>query len=121
MKRNDLILIVVILVLALLGGGYYYLNREEGAKVVILVDGERFKELPLNQNTSMIIETGNDHINELEIKDGYATIKEANCPDKRCVHQKDIHYEGESLVCMPHQVIVTVEGGETSDLDSVAQ
>ncbi|MDD6450601.1 MAG: NusG domain II-containing protein [Lachnospiraceae bacterium] len=31
-----------------------------------------------------------------------------------------IHADGQSIVCLPHKVVVTVLGGEGSDYDSIA-
>lgn len=42
------------------------------------------------------------------IRDGKADMKEADCPDKLCVHQKAISAENESIVCLPDRVVVTV-------------
>lgn len=54
------------------------------------------------------------------IKDGKADITEADCPDKVCVKQKPISKAGESLVCLPNKIIITVVEGEENELDGVA-
>ena len=121
MKKNDIILIVGIAIIAIVAISYIFLNRKEGAKVIISVGGKVEQEYNLDENQIIQIKTGDDdYDNILEIKDGYATMIEANCPDQICVHQKSISKEGESIVCLPHQVIVTIKGNESSSLDSVA-
>ena len=121
MKKNDIILIIGIAVIAIVAISYIFLNRKEGAKVIISVGGHENQILPLDENKVIEIDSGDDEYNNiLEIKDGYVTMIEANCPDQICVHQKAISKEGESIVCLPHQIIVTIKGNENSSLDSVA-
>ena len=60
-------------------------------------------------------------LNLLIIEDGYAYIKEASCPDGLCVHQGKINKSGEMIVCLPNEVVVTVEGPEDSGVDSVVK
>ena len=38
-----------------------------------------------------------------------AYMKEADCPDKLCVHMKKISQVNETIVCLPNQVILTIE------------
>lgn len=49
------------------------------------------------------------------IRDGKADMKEADCPDKLCVHQKAISAENESIVCLPNRVVVTVTNSKKKD------
>ena len=125
LRRGDLLLFAGFLALALLLFlGYRLFFRNPGAAVEIAVDGKAIKTLPLNQNTTYKITTGSQgssHENILKIKDGYASITEADCPDKLCVHQKKISKKGETLVCLPHKVIVSViSPGAANELDGVA-
>lgn len=119
MKRNDWILISTILVVGAAFLVYMSLNKQEGGKLVVTVHGEIVKELPLLEDTTYTIES-EEGKNILTVKDGYATITEADCPDHICEYQQAIHYDGDMLICLPHQVIVTVEGGEERSIDNVA-
>ena len=47
-------------------------------------------------------------------------MAEASCPDQLCVHQPAIRYHGQTIVCLPHRVSVTIEGGEEAPLDGVS-
>jgi len=55
------------------------------------------------------------------IRDGKADMKEADCPDKLCVHQKAISAENESIVCLPNRVVVTVTNSKKEGMDGFAQ
>lgn len=50
-----------------------------------------------------------DVTNTLVIKGGVADMTSADCPDHLCVKQKAISKEGESIICLPNKVVVTVK------------
>lgn len=116
--RNDLILIFAVLCVALLGILYLYVFRGEGDTVRVLVDGKLYGEYPLSKDLTEDIHTGDDHINRLVIKDGKAYMESATCPDGICVDHAPIFRDGESIVCLPHGVVVTVitDEGESPDI-----
>ena len=47
-------------------------------------------------------------------------MKEADCPDQICVRHKAISKSGESIVCLPHKVVVEISSEEEQDVDIVA-
>ncbi|MCI8780966.1 MAG: NusG domain II-containing protein [Lachnospiraceae bacterium] len=121
MKRNDLLLIAGIFVAALLVFAAIRLFGTKGGDIIeIAADGAVIKTLPLNTDTSYTIKT-KAGINKLEIKNGSANITKADCPDKLCVHQKAISRQGETLVCLPHKIIVSIRSSKKATLDGVAQ
>lgn len=65
---------------------------------------------------------GESFRNLLVIKDGKASMKEADCPDKICVAHKPICKKGETIVCLPHKVVVEVRGEDHhDDIDAIAR
>ncbi len=121
MKKSDIILISVILCIAIVTCGVYYMFiRKPGVDVVVTVDGVREAVYPLSTDIDVIINSEGGGTNHFVIKDGYAQVTEASCPDKVCVHQKSIHNTGETIVCLPNKVVVSIEGGKQATLDGVA-
>jgi len=118
--KNDLALIIIFLAGAALFFAVYYLSfREDGAYVQIMADGSIYKTLSLNEDATITINGYNNGTNTLQVKDGYASIIHADCPDKLCQKQKKIRYKGETLVCLPNKVIVSVISEENSGMDSI--
>ena len=114
--RNDLALILALL---LLGGAlalYLRLTRQSGGTVSVRADGVTVMELPLDEDARVELGSG-AHTNVLVIEDGAARVAAASCPDQICVRQGAIRYEGESIVCLPHRLIVTVQGGGSGGVD----
>ena len=108
--RNDIILAVVIVLIAAAGLLLFVFNREQGSTVSVKVDGIQIASYPLAENREVSIKTGDndEHINVLVIKDGKASISEADCPDKICVETRAVSYVGETVVCLPHKLVIEI-------------
>ena len=78
--------------------------------------------MPLDKDTKYTIHGVNGGTNELVIADGQVWLEEASCPDKLCVHQGKIQYAGQSIICLPNKVSVTIEDEQDKNgVDAVAQ
>ena len=109
-SRNDIILAVVIVLIATAGLLLFIFNREQGSTVSVKIDGTQIASYPLGENREIPIKTGDndEHINVLVIKDGKASISEADCPDKICVETRAVSYVGETVVCLPHKLVIEI-------------
>jgi hypothetical protein len=119
LKRNDIILIIAILVVAFGTIVFFNLTKSEGDKVVITIDGKPYKTLDLNTDTTLNIEGEDGEYNLLVIENGVASMKDASCPDLICVHQSDIHFDNETIVCLPNKVVVEIESSESNEIDGI--
>ena len=117
MKKRDWILAGTIMGLAVIWilVRMFFLNSD-GETVQITVDGELYGEYSLHEDKTIKI----NETNVLRIKDGSAKMAEADCPDQICVHQRNISKNGETIICLPNKVVVTVCSGESSHLDGIA-
>lgn len=115
--RNDIILIVLLLLLAAVGGIYLFLFRDPGNMVTVTVNGEAYGTYSLSKDRVENIYTGKDgqQLNRLVIRGGKVFVETATCPDGICSDHRAIFRDGESIVCLPHRVVITVGNRETSD------
>ncbi|HPU62948.1 MAG TPA: NusG domain II-containing protein [Mobilitalea sp.] len=120
MKKNDLYLIAGILLLILISYLLLQIFKSEGSKVIVTIDGKEYKTFSLNDDTVYTIRQEDGQWNTFEIKDGYVKMLEASCPDKLCVKFHKIHYNDESITCLPNRVVIRISGGEESDIDAIA-
>ena len=118
--RNDAILVAVLLVLGGALALFLFVTRQAGGYVSVQMDGEVVMELPLSEDARIVLGEG-EHTNILVIENGTAQMVEASCPDQICVNQGAVQYAGESIVCLPHRLVVTVEGGQMNDVDATAK
>lgn len=117
--KNDVLLILAVLILA---GGVWlwtYLTRSPGAMAVVTVNGEELMRLPLDEDSTTLIGEG-EHTNLLVIRDGTVSVTQASCPDHVCIRRGEVAYNGETIVCLPNKLVVSIEGGAEGDVDVVA-
>ena len=94
---------------------YFLLAGKEAQEAVVTVDGEVYGTYSLAKDQTIEIQDGN----RLRIQNGQAKMEWADCPDQLCVHQKAISRTGESIICLPNQVVVSVQGSKESELDGI--
>lgn len=119
--RNDIILITAVILAAVIGLIYLNFFRSPGDTVTVTVDGEVYGVYSLSVNVTEDIYTGEnkENLNRLVIMDGKALIEAASCPDGICVGHKSIFRDGESIVCLPNRVVVTVTSDGKTDSPDV--
>ena len=108
--RNDLLLFLGLAVLIGVLFLVVYSLRKEGRILTVEVNGEKVSEFALSEEVTYPIRT-NEGENVLRISGGEAWIESADCRDKICVHRGKIRESGETIVCLPHKVVVTVKAG----------
>ena len=118
MKKYDFIIIAAVLAIAgILFFFLYGTPAHNGKFVTVKIDGAITQTLPLAENRTLEIETAQGN-NTLEIKDGYACIIAADCPDKICCHHAPVRRNGESIICLPHRLIISISSTEDNEIDA---
>lgn len=120
--KNDLIVIAVILAVAAaswLGMRTWQRGNTRDPIAVVTVDGAEYGRFLLSEDVTEKIELPDGSYNILEIKRGEARVTEASCPDGICVNHRAVSRQGETIVCLPNKVVVEIQNGEESDLDSI--
>ena len=115
-RRNDIVFILALAIICASVGLAFFLLRGEGDTVTVTVDGNTFGTYSLSDDVTVEI-TNADGVctNILVIKDGKAYVSFADCPDGICVDHKPVSREGESIVCLPNRVVITVYKSEKTN------
>lgn len=119
--KADVILLSVIFFILILWVIFSFVFKKEGVSVVVTVEGKEYQTVPLSKDQEIEIKKDGTVINRVSIHEGKADMTEATCPDKLCVHQKPVSKSGETIVCLPHEVVVEVKGSEKGEFDSIAR
>ena len=106
-RVGDLVIIATFLAIALITALTVFLTRDNGAWCAVSVDGKTLTALPLSEDTEYAIPLDSGK-NTLVIENGKAYISFADCPDKICVNHRPISYDGESIICLPHKLVVSI-------------
>ena len=117
--KNDIILISVLLAIALSVLFIMSLTKKSGGYAVVVINSTETQSYPLNKDTQVTLKNG-DGYNILVIENGQAYIKEASCPDKLCVKQHEVEFNGEALVCLPNKITVKIVSDAESDVDFIS-
>lgn len=124
MKKNDVLIILAVLILAL---GVYATNQWRNSRfdqriVEVISHGETIYSEVLTDELSdeIYLETPEGY-NRVLIEEGIVRMIEADCRDQVCVLSKAISLPGESIVCLPHEVIVQVVGDLQGDVDVISE
>ena len=96
------------------------LSSPRGRYVRITVDGREETVYSLSEDREVLL-SGVGGTNLLRISDGKASITEADCPDKICVHTAPISKVGQTIVCLPHKLVAEVFGRGEAKLDGMAR
>ena len=82
-------------------------TNDGGEFVRVSIGGEFVAEYPLLVDGEYVLNGGT---NVLLIKNGEASVVEANCPDKICKRTAPISFIGERIVCLPNKLMIEVVG-----------
>lgn len=117
-RRPPKLILDIALILFILAIGAVILlvtnnKKEQGAYVIVMVQNKEIARYSMTNNgvyDIYDIYDNNGNTNKIEIKDGRVRMLEASCPNHLCIHQGWIRFEGQSIVCLPNKVTVTVRG-----------
>jgi len=121
LKKRDIILIVSLLVVGIIALViWHFVYSVDGKYVTIEQRDNLIGIYPLNVDKEIEIEHRGEVVNKIVIEDGYCYMEEAECPDHLCIKQGKVNKSGQTIVCLPNRVVVTVVDSDSSDYDSVA-
>ena len=117
--KNDLIFIGALLLVISIAAIGYFCFRPAGDTVTVTVNGKLYGEYPLDRDRTEIIRTENTE-NVFVIRDGKVYMESASCPDGICKDHRAIFRDGESIICLPNGVVITVTSQNEEAPDIVA-
>lgn len=106
-SKADIILCAVILIAALGFLIIFRLNARTGMNVNISVNGKLVESFSLDKDREYKVTTDSGE-NLVVISDGAVSVTEADCPDKVCVKHSEISNVGETIICLPHKLVVEI-------------
>lgn len=115
--RFDIIVIASVLLIAIAVLLIVNLTKKEGAYVEVTVDGNKVATYELAVDGTYPLNNGT---NTLTVKDGYAYMSHSNCPDHVCENTGKVKHVGETIICLPNKLTVTVVGTSEGSVDFVS-
>ena len=111
----------IVAALAIFTAAWYYGGlARSGPLTAIVHRGQVVQTVELDRLTEEMTVTveGDYHLTILLDRDG-VRVAESDCPGQDCVHTGTITRAGQSIVCLPEQVVVQLTGGGGGGPDAV--
>lgn len=114
MKKGDLILILLILVIVIFVFTVRAFYKDSSVNYIeVRSDGKLVKKIRLteNLNLSLNIKSFEGSLT-LEISDGKVYVEGSSCRDKLCEKTGKISNVGESIICLPNRISISIVGAK---------
>ncbi|MCI8363453.1 MAG: NusG domain II-containing protein [Eubacterium sp.] len=121
LQKTDIIFLSILFSAGLLLAVLIYFPRTSvGTYVEIRVDGEKTAAYSLSTDRRETLHTASGE-NTIMIQNGTVSMAAADCPDRVCVSMRRISRSGETIVCLPHKLVLEIKnsGNEAAPLDAV--
>lgn len=91
-----------------------------GNQVRIVSGGQEIGIYELNQDQELTVAL-DGYQNTIQIRAGAASVISATCPDQYCVRHEPISRSGETILCLPARLVITIMGSEEAALDGISR
>ena len=120
LKWGDAVSVAAVLLLI-----FFIANNKNNSlirnhNVEVKVDGNIILTKSLDSAGKFSVE-GYVGTTEFEIVDNSVRILSAPCPGKHCIKQGKISKSGQSIICVPNHLIISIKGNETGNIDAVTK
>ena len=82
------------------------INRAPASAAAVYLEGEKIAILDLSKDQTYEID-GKYHA-VITVKDGAVCVSRSDCPNGDCVRSGKINKKGQSIVCLPNRLTVSV-------------
>lgn len=123
MRKNDYLLLLFLFFMAGMGYLFHGHTPATDAKILIVQRGQTIIQKINLQNvkTASEIEIPTEHGKMLvNVDNDGAYVVASPCRDKLCIHQGKITRPGQTIVCLPEEVLLTlITPGKESAIDAI--
>lgn len=120
-KKLDIVIIIFLLVISFVPHFVFFKNlpNYNSTYASITIDGKLYDNIPLSsfKGEKKIDIKVHGRINTISITDNKIKMIDANCNDSLCVKQGEISKVSQSIVCLPHKLIIEIKGEANYDED----
>lgn len=116
LKKGDLIMVAAILFVA--GIAALLIMHQKRGNEVIIISGDDEKCYSINENRTIQVKYENEGYNVVVIHDGMVWVDEADCSNQICVNHKPIYKNNESIVCVPHKLMIVIKNSTVNEIDN---
>ena len=119
-NRFDALVALAVVLLAVVSALCFYLPKNQSGALTVVIDisGQEVRRVPLSDFTETTV-TSRGYTLHIAAEGGAVSVTDSDCPTQDCVHTGAISRAGQSIVCLPAQVVVHLEGASVPDAPDV--
>ena len=119
MTRGDILLGVSLLLLGIIFFVWVlFWGQADANKVEVKVNGKIVGVYSLSEEQEIKLKDLGK--NTFVIRGNQVEMTKADCPDQYCVKHHPISKNGESIICLPNKVVITIKGKDEGEVDAVS-
>ena len=115
-RRDGMVILALLILAAVL---FLALSRSTPGTVAIVTYGDRelYRQdlAALNAETALTFEGEDGHFVTVVFAPDGARVTEANCPDQVCVRTGRLTHAGDTAICLPARISLTLTGAGSAD------
>lgn len=117
----DGLVVAAVVALATIVAIVFYGNKQGNGdlKAVVSVGNQMVDTLPLSGESKTYTYRNNGYSLHVRIMDNGVCVQESDCPSQDCVHTGTITRAGQSIVCLPAQIVIHLEGASSDAPDVI--
>ena len=119
-NRYDAIVATLVALLAVAVALWFYLPKLQSGEttVVISAGGQETERVRLSDFSGTTV-TCNGYTLQIDADGDGVWVSHSDCPTQDCVHTGHITRAGQSIVCLPAQIIIHLEGAANDGPDVI--
>jgi hypothetical protein len=118
MKLADFLSIAILLIIGT-AGILFAINAKAGNEIEISTPNGNYR-YSLSKDRDITV-MGKTSQYDIEIRDGKVRALHAGCPNQYCTRKGWTYRIGDSIICVPEEVIIRVTGESEDYIDAITQ
>ena len=115
-NRYDAVVAVIVALLAVAVALWFYLPKAQSGDVTVVIStgGQETQCAALKDFVGTTV-SHNGYTLVVSADGDSVWVSDSDCPTQDCVHTGHIRRAGQSIVCLPAQVVIHLEGAASAD------
>ena len=116
LRKRDIILCIVLIAVGITCWLVMWFVLPAGNTADVYIDGKMVQTIDMTVDDVYEFSTDRGS-NTVVVESGKIRVSDADCPDKVCVDMGLKSRRGETITCLPHKLVIEIQGGGERDID----
>lgn len=116
LRKRDIILCIVLIAVGITCWLVMWFVLPAGNTADVYIDGKLVQTIDMTVDDAYEFSTDRGS-NTVVVESGKIRVSDADCPDKVCVDMGWKSRRGETITCLPHKLVIEIQGGGERDID----